>query len=402
MKHTYFYIILVLSLISFYIYCTNRKELFTNNSKMLRVIKPNYNLNKYHPIGIKVNNLERRENFKETSLTKKELMKQYDYDTLIYNVFLSYNNENLVIIGPPLFNFYEKFFPIHFEGFGMNFKIQKDKNERYSFVEHPFFFKILIPLKNYRVKDMNNISFIFKNKEQIDVKIPKNKYKCKNRILMTTQKDNKVNWIKDWISYYKKRYSIDNIIIFDNNSDNTSELCNKINTNNIDVIPYNYNYGVTKNHGTGFFQNSNFEIAKLQFCRNNVIFFNFDIDELLQIIPTKLNTLIEKNNGIVNFNFKEWRVPMTIDANKNQNYSFKNFKHKQTKPSPNGYATKYVATIQDNEKTKLGIHFATSNKKQIYLEDHFLHYNGINTNWKHNRTNLEKPVDTKGLLLIKN
>ena len=400
MKYTYFYIILVLALISFYIYCSKRKERFTNNSKMLRFIKPDYTLNKYHPIGIKVNNLERRENFKGSSLTKKELMKQYDYDTLIYNVFLSYNNKNLVIIGPPLFNFYEKFFPMHFEGFGMNFKIQKDKNERYSFVEHPFFFKILIPLKDYRVKDMNNISFIFKNKEQIDIEIPKNNYKCKNRILMTTQKDNKIEWIKDWISHYKKRYNIDNIVIFDNNSDNTSALCKQINTNNIDVIPYKYNYGVTKNHNTGFFQNSNFEIAKLQFCRNNVVFFNFDIDELLQIIPTKLNTLIEKNNGSVNFNFKEWRVPMTIDANKNQNYSFKNFKYKNDKPSPNGYATKYVATIQDNEKTKLAIHFATSNKKQTYLDDHFLHYSGINTNWKHNRTNLEKPVDTTNLLRI--
>lgn len=400
MKYTYIYIILVLALISFYIYCSKRKEQFTNNSKMLRFIKPDYNLNKYHPIGIKVNNLERRENFKGSSLTKKELMKQYDYDTLIYNVFLSYNNKKLVIIGPPLFNFYDKFFPMHFEGFGMNFKIQKDKNERYSFVEHPFFFKILIPLKDYRVKDMNNISFIFKNKEQIDIEIPKNNYKCKNRILITTQKDNKIEWIKDWISHYKKRYNIDNIVIFDNNSDNTSILCKQINTNNIDVIPYKYNYGVTKNHNTGFFQNSNFEIAKLQFCRNNVVFFNFDIDELLQIIPTKLNTLIEKNNGSVNFNFKEWRVPMTIDANKNQNYSFKNFKYKNNKPSPYGYATKYVATIQDNEKTKLGIHFATSNKKQTYLDDHFLHYSGINTNWKHNRTNLEKPVDTTNLLRI--
>ena len=400
MKYTYFYIISVLALISFYIYYTNRREQFTNNSKMLKVIKPDYNLNKYHPIGIKVENLKRSENFKGSSHTKKELMKQYDYDTLIYNVFLSYNNKNLVLIGPPLFNFYETFFPLHFEGFGMNLKIQKDNNERYSFEEHQFFFRVLIPLKGYRVKDMNNISLIFKNKEQIDIEIPKNKYKCGSRILVTKQKDNKKIWLKDWITHYQERYKVSNIIIFDNNSNNTNELCNELNKDITNIIPYRYNFGVPKLHHTSFFQNTILEIAKLQFCRNQVLFFNFDIDELLQIIPTKLNTLVEKNKGNVNFNFKEWRVPMTIDANKNPDYSFKNFKYKQTKPSQNGYATKYVATIQDNEKTKLGIHFVTSNKKQTYLEDHFLHYNGINTNWKHNRTNLEKPDDTKGLLII--
>jgi hypothetical protein len=398
MKNIYIFFIFVLALISFYIYFTNRKEQFTNNSKMLQIIKPDYNLNKYHPIGIKVNSLERREIFKDHSLTKKELLKQYDYDTLIYNVFLSYDNKSLVIIGPPLLNFYEKFFPMHFDGFGMNLKIQKNLDNGFIFKEHPFYFKVTIPLKNIDVQKVNKVSFIFKNRDTINLDVPVNDYKCGDRILVTTQKGNKIEWIKDWITHYQKRYNVSNIIVFDNNSDNTFELCKKLNTNKINVIPYKYNYGVTKNHSTGFFQNSNFEIATQQFCRNGAILFNFDIDELLQIIPSKFNALIEKNKGIINYNFREWRVPMTIDNKKKPEYSFKDFKYKNKKPSDHGYATKYVATI--DKKTSLGIHFANTKKKNTYLDDCFFHFNGINTNWKHNRSNLNKPENKDRLIEI--
>jgi hypothetical protein len=394
-----FIFIFILALISLYIYYTNLKESFTNKTGYLKIIEPDYNLNKYHPIGIKLRGIERRTNFKDSSISKKKLLKQYDYDTLIYNVFLSYDNKSLVIIGPPLFNLYEEFFPMHFKGFGLNLKIQKNRDKGFLFEEHPFFFKVTIPLKNIDIQKMNKVTFIFKNREIINLEVPINNYKCGARILVTKQKNNNLQWIKDWITHYQKRYNVSNIIIFDNNSDNTEQLCDVLtnkNGNKLDIIPYKYNFGVPQQHLTSFFQNTILEVAKLQFCRNGVIFFNFDIDELLQIIPSKLNTLIETNKGIINYNFREWRVPMTIDNKQNQEYSFKDFKYKNKKPSEHGYATKYVATI-DN-KTSLNIHFATTKKKKTYLDDCFFHFNGINTNWKHNRSNLNKP-ENKDILI---
>ena len=390
-------VFLFLIIVSAVIFYNRRIESFSNNDLQLKYINPDYSLSEYYPLGIKVVNLKRRENFKNTTITKEELLKKYDYDTLIYNIFLSYDNSELVIIGPPLFNFYEKCFPLHFDGFGKNIKIQKN-SDTCKFTETQFFFKITIPIDINNVKKHNDIKMIFKNKQNIPFKIPKNNYKCGDRILVTKQKDNKIQWISDWISHYQTKYKVSNIIVFDNNSKNTLELSNKLADNSVKIIPYKYNFGVPKTHQTSFFQNTILEIAKLQFCKTGVILFNFDIDELLQIIPHKLNTLFLNNNKKINLTFREWRVPMTINNKSKYNYSFGDFKYKKREASKKGYAPKYIVTI--DKKTSLGIHNANNGIPTSFLDDCFFHYSGINTNWKHNRSNLENPESTKDLIRI--
>ena len=89
---------------------------------------------------------------------------------------------------------------------------------------------------------------------------------------------------------------------------------------------------------------------------------------------------------------------MTLNNKSKYNYSFGDFKYKKREASKKGYAPKYIVTI--DKKTTLGIHNANNGIPTSFLDDCFFHYSGINTNWKHNRSNLENPESTKDLIRI--
>jgi hypothetical protein len=215
----------------------------------------------------------------------------------------------------------------------------------------------------------------------LDFDLKRNNFKCTDRILVTTQKNNQEQWIKDWIKHYNTKYNIDTIIIFDNNTEEkqSNKLCNTLNNNVSNFIPYKYNHSIPGVHHSGMLQNELLNLAKYQFCSANTLLFSFDIDELLQISNKKLNNILQ-NNKKINLNFLEWVVPVTV--NPKNNYSFKDFKYKDGKPSKKGFATKYITTIDKDKNIILGVHNTKNYITSQFVEDHFLHFRGLNIDWK--------------------
>ncbi len=311
----------------------------------------------------------------------------YDFDTFIYNVFMDYNNKNLVIVGPELFDLKDKYMDlvVYFNGAKLDIT-DKIKDSRFYVLKF----------------NINNLEEV--NKVKIDVGqnsktliVYKNNYKCGDRILITKQKNNKPRWIEDWVMHYTERYNVSNIVIFDNNSDNFDELKNRLSKfSHVTLIPYNFPFGMPKHFVTNFLEYSLMHIGLEQFCSDDTYIFNFDIDELLMVDPDHLNNVLKPGN--IYYKVKMWWVPMTID--KNSDYSFKDFKLKRNSSKSVNESPKYIVNKKNTDK--IGIHGASTKCKSLVDGAYYLHFKGISTSWKYDRLNMPNKEELATFIPIDN
>lgn len=325
---------------------------------------------------IKKIKLYNSENLNIQSHNKEDInliKKYYDFTTLFYNIFLDYNNENLVFIGPNLLNLKNKYMNLSVIFNGLKIKNTYEKHNTY-------YFCLKYNVKN--IVENNNVEiYLHDYKKKLIIK--KNKYKCRNRILITKQKNNRSRWIVDWVKHYTNKYNVTNIIIFDNNSSNFNSIKKKLSQfKHVKLIPYNFPFGIPSVFSTEFLQYSLLEIALQQFCKDDAYIFNFDIDELLVVDPNYLNKIFQKKN--VYYQIKSWWVPMTVD--KNLDYSFKDFKFKNKEIRDKG-GFKYIVNKQICKKMDVHSCNVKIETNKILDENYFLHFKGISTSWNYERLN---------------
>ena len=338
----------------------------------------NLKTNPYYPVSMQLNDGDKRKlNIK---VDDEILLKQYDYTTLFYNIFLDYNNKHLVFVGPPLLNLKEKYidFSVIFNGSKIN-RTTINERERCYYVK-------------YGVKNVakNNRVEIHINGHKKQVNIAKNNYKCGDRILITKQKNNRSKWLIDWVKHYTNRYNVTNIIIFDNNSNDFDTINNELaQFNHVQLIPYNFPFGIPGQFKSNFLQNCLLDIGFQQFCKDDAYIFNFDIDELLAINPNNLNNILVNNTG---YKAHMIWVPMLIDSN---DYSYRDFKYKENQKTYSG--GKYIVNKRNTEY--LTIHYPKTSNEMVIDEGYFLHFKGISTNWKYKRTETSN-IDKSKLVKI--
>lgn len=294
-------------------------------------------------------------------------LRQYDYHTLLYNVFLDYHNNHLILLGPPLLNFAKLFFPlkVYFNNRILNKPV---------IIKGMKFFILKYKLKD-NCGEKNKVKiYTHKNKIYRFFIIRKNHYNCGSRILTTTQKNNKLIWIKDWAEYYKNKYGINNIIIYDNNSDNQKQLIHAFKNTHVTIIPFNITFGPIRGRENRFLQTALLNNTLYQFAKMESYVFNFDIDELLAIDPKRLNQLLQGN---VFYKFRQYRVPYIYSG---EEYSFSNFKWKDKSSKDEDIGPKYL--VSRKKTTSMAIHDCITQHPVQYLDDYFLHYKAITDGWK--------------------
>ena len=322
-------------------------------------------INPLYPVSLNLDDGDKRK--LNINVDSKIASKHYDYTTLFYNIFLDYNNQNLVFVGPLLYELNDKYmdFSVYFNGS----KTNRSHEEQRS---HLFCLK-------YGVENVNenNSVEIHINGHKKQLTIAKNNYKCGNRILITKQKNNKPKWIIDWINHYTHRYNVTNIVIFDNNSDDFDGLKRQLESfSHVSLIPYNFPFGVPRKFPSNFLQHNLMEIGFQQFCKDDVFIFNFDIDELLVVDPAQLNSVLSTKD--IGYKVDMWWVPMLLDG---EDYSYKDFKYKE--PNKTNSGNKYIVNKRNTKH--LGIHYVITTNKMVRDGGYFLHFKGINTNWKYKR-----------------
>jgi hypothetical protein len=347
-----------------------------------------------------------KKHFNETKLEAYDLA-QYDYDTVFYDVFFDARNRFIYTIGPPFLNLNKSLFPI-------TYRINDD-SRIYKLKITEYFDELLaigkIPLKDLQVYDENIIEFNFNNHFQWKGRIKLNKYKVQPIVLTTIQKNNRIQWIKEWVEFYSERHKVNQTIIYDNGSCNRDDL-KTISDEHISIVAWDFKYGPIRSHGNQFCQLGSLNHCRLKFGLNNII-MNFDIDELLHLRSSNLNRYWWKYDLVL---FNAYRVPFIKPLS--EEYSYADFTFRDVIPQNDGYKYFFrpkainVNNIHDallkkrprKIYRKLEHIFNKLNRlqsKNILLnslintmslilrrkfvpicDGYFLHYTGITNNWK--------------------
>ena len=232
---------------------------------------------------------------------KNGLLGEYDFYTIFYDVFLLDDCTTIVAMGPPLLNLEAALLPatLHINGRSLKFKI-KEKHKKLSTLTARSPDKLP---NNHPVSA--EISFANGLKKTIHLQPPT---PLRGNIVVTHQKDNKIEWIKDWVNYYRSQPYIENIIIYDNNSNNQAEVISSM-KGIASVIPWPFTFGIIDRSGNKFGQVGAINHIKARYARDSLI-FNFDIDELLVVKTKKAKRQIYSNRETRFNNFLSliWRA----------------------------------------------------------------------------------------------
>lgn len=309
----------------------------------------------------------------------------YDSHTLLYDVFLNSDNKTIGAIGPPLLNLEQELLPASIEVNGHRLPLTLRTNHKKLI--------ILEAISPATLPDNTTATIQLANGQHQGITLSTAALPD-GLSLVTVQKNNKLQWIMDWISYYKNEFGIQHVYIYDNNSDNQETLIAAL-SDVATVIPWNFPHGISHRSGNKFCQVGALNHFKYR-LGNNTIIFNFDIDELLVCHSRKIKRSLCTGKMT---RFNNYIVPFTTTTD--PEYSFRNFRFREKKPRDSG--TKYVVNgslpgLMNVHHFNPAPHFwhrllpksrllpATTPLADAY----FLHYQGITTNWKiHNTDRLE-------------
>ena len=209
----------------------------------------------------------------------------YDYTTLFCGAFKFENKA--VLIGPPLLNI-KKFID-------SNVNITDGKNIlKFNSSELDRCEISIIDL----LEDVDSLQFFYNGNLSVTIPLETRceKYDDK-KIIFTMQKDETIDSIKTYISYYRNLFDIDGFVIFDNNSQSYTleELDSSLKDMGVDyeIISWPLRHGPNgPPWDSDFGRIAAFQYLKYKFGFNCKCVVNLDIDEML-ICDNSLDEVIE-------------------------------------------------------------------------------------------------------------
>ena len=243
----------------------------------------------YSPTYVKLPNGIRKV-FPNNNIWKQQIENQtmaplYDDYSLFYDVFFDLNKNNIWAVGPPLFTFKEKMFPLKilYKGKPIRFQYHQYQSEKIGGCANC----LQIPATNIKEKK-TTLTFLGSNWE-IDIKVASFPItKAKNPTMAFLQKNYSSNHIVDWILWHYRIHNFRRILFYDNGSDNIQEVKAKLKNipaPNLEIIfvhwPYYYGNPFTKNFTDLFAQRAQLNHSLKLHYRQNCYIANWDIDEYL-------------------------------------------------------------------------------------------------------------------------
>ncbi len=195
-------------------------------------------------------------------------LSQYDDDTVFYDAFFNIGNTRLYLLGPPMLNLLQLLTPLTLK---VNEQIQRTAIKEYfkgriTIVE--------VDVENLEVKPVNQLEIDFNGHFTYSGNVPENTLLPHKRILSTLQKNNEIHWIRDWVNFYRLNFDIDQVVIYDNGSENFDELKTAL----PDVVfeSWPYKHGITRSHLNKYCQYGSLNHCRLKYGKGSIV-FNFDI-----------------------------------------------------------------------------------------------------------------------------
>ncbi len=307
----------------------------------------------------------------------------YDRKTLFYDIFLDDSKNYVYIYAPKLFNFesiLKKWEP-YLDGIHHpNWAIRKYK--RFDTIK----IKTEIPAKKLRF-ELAGRNF------EVEISIA-NQDKFKNlNVLCTLSKNNKLEWIYDWMVHHHQEQGATGLIIFDNGSTIYSihELRQFLSSvpgyEAIEVISAPQPFGpATATARAKFLQPALLNLARARFLNNAAAVLCIDIDEL--VISKSNENIFEYTKksllGFVAFE-GEWRYAKLENSfARHADHVWKNHRDEKCASkycySPDGVFGKLTLDVH-------GLAMFGRKLFPITKNFQFIHCRSINTGWKNSRAN---------------
>ena len=226
-----------------------------------------------------------REPPRPIALRNENYEDKFDFTTLFYDCFWNTRQDAVIMIGPPPFNLRQDL-EIQITAYPSGTRCERRSIGSVSLtrvvVKVPTGTTAIIikaGRTDFYVVPQPNLSTLFRER----------------RVVMAISKDNETEWIRDWITFYRKKHDCSGILIYDNQSKlySTTELYDRLAPSNAElltvIVPWNFRYGVDDYRTSisylmadGLYcQKGMLEHARFRFLENAKSVLNVDIDELV-------------------------------------------------------------------------------------------------------------------------
>lgn len=208
-------------------------------------------------------------------------------------------------------------------------------------------------------------------------------YKRGGRIFYTLQKNNRIEWLTDWIAINNRLHAPDRYVIYDNGSTDYSvhDVAERLGAafGNVEVhsVPFKYGPGAFAGSGwdSDFLQYAMFEHVRHCFFDDSGFMVNTDIDEL--VLDRRVFDLFENDAAVVTFRGRWAWVEEPVDPVSYIDHAFSD----RLASCPR----KWIVDVSRlRREDVLGVHevsYANSRESEVC----YFHFRSINTNWKYNR-----------------
>lgn len=309
---------------------------------------------------------------------------EYEQLVVFYDVYLSAEGTYIEMIGPPPLNLRSHLFPLEIYDEKNDLIAQTSNIREY---ERSCFIKAKIN-KPLDASQLHRIRLEFNNGLCKHCEVHARQHEPVFLQMSTLQKNNPVEWITDWISYHDK-LGIDRFLIYDNGSEDSENLrstLKKLSVNaSIELIDWPFKYGTIRSHKNKFCPNAQRNHSVHRYGDATWSGF-FDIDEYVKLkqgVSIK-DLLMRQYKWVGALRVDNYIVPDQVLIKKARtppSYLDFEFRERHAK----GKAHKYFLKTAAHKEAKTH----NARLKGLYIKKyppldscHFLHYRGLNTNWK--------------------
>lgn len=328
---------------------------------------------------------------------------KYDDRTVFYDLIRS--GDEIVAIGPPLLNLEAELTrgAVSLAGHApkevKTTALERSQITRFLFdgiaSDSPVFtFKLQEDKEALEVVPSTEMNHLFRGK----------------RVLMTLQKDEELEWIIDWATYYSNVHGCDAVLLYDNGSSKyqLSDLQRGLSSipgiDRVVVVDWPFKYGPQGGAWVGndaawdsdFCQIGALQNARIKFLRDCEGFLNVDVDELVVSNGTTalFEFLAESPDGVVGFE-GHWVANAPIGLSPGQKPRHFNFF--QVEGNGKACSSKWLGTPgRWPDQAHPTAHYVRNAQAEQSPEFYLAHFKGINSAWK-NKERVAELGDLSGL-----
>lgn len=215
------------------------------------------------------------------------------------------------------------------------------------------------------------------------------------RVLLTKSRDNKLEWIRDWVTYHAKCHDVDAVLFYDNNSTlyEASDVLGAIADAGVDVavvVRWPYKFGPQGGFAAGvknapwdsdFCEYGILEHARCVFLSEASMVINTDIDEL--VMPPDGRSIyqwLEESESGYLF-YRGLRIE-SESLHVDEIPRYYNFCYRRPEASTAPGPTKWTIDPR-RARGQWRTHFVLGHTNQNPLSDMFRDFRAISTGWKH-------------------